>query len=312
MKVRQVAVIMFCVMSVAAHAQSASGGSAEPAPIGFGGRGWAGTGGVEAPAKDQSDSLNFSIKAGAATDYIYRGTTLSDRKPAVGGVFEATYGVFYAWTSTASVHLPTRPAAELAFSGGIRPSFAGIDFDLGVTYFAYPNEALPSNGISFWEAALRADYKISESWRAAGGFAYSPDISNTGAWSWYAAAGLAYDIPAQFLSADWSMSVSGAAGYSWFGKQSQALGGFALPAYFNWHAGITLTYKLVSLDLRYYDTDLTKENCFVFTGDPGATPGGNPNPITNPAGLQSNWCSGTVAAKLSIALDSASLKAGSR
>ncbi len=46
--------------------------------------------------KDNSGTLHFSIKAGAATDYVYRGTTLSDRKPAAGGVFEATYGSFYA------------------------------------------------------------------------------------------------------------------------------------------------------------------------------------------------------------------------
>ncbi len=94
---------------------------------------------------------------------------MSDRKPAVGGVFEATYKQFYTWASVASVRLPTQPAAELAISGGVRPTFAGIDFDLGVTYFAYPGEALPSNGINYWEAALRGDFKISESWRAAGG-----------------------------------------------------------------------------------------------------------------------------------------------
>jgi len=282
------------------------------APISFAARGWDGAEVAAVTPKDDSNTLHFSIKAGTATDYIYRGTTLSDHKPAVGGIFEATYGMFYVWTSVASVRLPTRPDAELGFSGGVRPSFAGIDFDLGVTYFAYPGEALPSNGINYWEAALRADYKISDSWRAAGGFAYSPDVSNTGAWSWYAAAGLGYDVPARFLPPDIGASITTAAGYSWFGRQSAALGGFALPAYLNWQVGVTFTYKSINLDLRYYDTNLSRENCFVFTGDPNATPGGGINPVTNPGGLRSNWCSAAFVTKFSIALDDAMLKSAPR
>ncbi len=181
-----------------------------------------------------------------------------------------------------------------------------------MTYFAYPGEALPSNGINYWEAALRADYKISESWRAAGGFAYSPDVSNTGAWSWYAAGGIGYDVPAQCLPANLGASITAAAGYSWFGRQSAARGGFALPAYLNWQAGVTFAYELINLDLRYYDTNLSRENCFVFTGDPNATPGGSVNPVTNPAGLRSNWCSAAFVAKLSIALDDTMLRLPSR
>ena len=30
--------------------------------------------------------------------------------------------------------------------------------------------------------------------------------------------------------------------------------------------GVTLTRKIFNLDLRYYDTNLSKEDCFVFTG----------------------------------------------
>ena len=40
---------------------------------------------------------------------------------------------------------------------------------------------------------------------------------------------------------------------------------------------MTFTYKIFNLDLRYYDTNLSKENCFVLTGDPNARPGGTSN-----------------------------------
>ena len=85
--------------------------------------------------------------------------------------------------------------------------------------------------------------------------------------------------------------------------QSQELGGFPLPAYLNWQAGVTFTRKMFNLDLRYYDTNLSKENCFVFTGDPNARLGGSVDPVTNPEGLTSRWCSATFVAKFSLALN---------
>jgi hypothetical protein len=100
-----------------------------------------------------------------------------------------------------------------------------------------------------------------------------------------------------------TVSLTAVAGYSWFGNQSPGLGGFPLPAYLNWNAGMTLARGAFNLDLRYYDTDLSKENCFVFTGDPGATPGGRPDPVTNPDGLISRWCSAAFVAKFWFALN---------
>lgn len=268
--------------------------------INLGSRGWSAPESLPPRAANQ---LEFSGRAGFATDYVYRGTTLSDHKPAVGAAFEAAFAQFYAGVSVASVKLPTQPALEIALSAGIRQQIAGIDFDLGAIYFLYPGEAVGSPGINYWEAALRADKKITDSIRVAGGFAYSPNVSNTGAWSWYAAAGLGYEVPAQLLLNGISVSFTAAAGYSWFGNQSPEFGGFALPAYLNWHAGVTLTRKALNLDLRYYDTNLSQENCFVLTGDPNALPGGAVDPVTNPEGLRSRWCKATFVAKFWFALN---------
>ncbi len=65
-----------------------------------------------------------------------------------------------------------------------------------MTYFAYPGERLPgeTNGINYWETVIRADRSISEQVRVAGGYAYSPNVSNTGAWSQYVAGGVGYDF----------------------------------------------------------------------------------------------------------------------
>jgi len=264
--------------------------------VGLGNRGWS------APETNRATSVNeleFSARAGFASDYIYRGTTLSDHGPAAGAAVEARFGALYAGATVATVKLPTQPLAEFTMAGGIRPKIANIDFDLGVTYFAYPGERLPgeTNGINYWEAVIRGDRSIGESIRIAGGYAYSPNVSNTGASSQYVAAGLGFDVPGRLLPQNLGVSFTTAAGYSWFGNQAPQLGGFPLPAYLNWQAGVTFTHKVFNLDLRYYDTNLSKENCFVFTGDPNARPGGRVDLVTNPAGLVSNWCGATFVAK---------------
>jgi uncharacterized protein (TIGR02001 family) len=273
--------------------------------INLGGRGWSAAEGGLVTSDRTTNQLEFDVRAGFASDYIYRGTTLSDHKPAVGTAIEATFAQLYGGVAVASVKLPTQPAAEITINGGVRQKIGDIDFDLRATYFLYPGgiSVGATNDIDYWEAGVRADKRITESIRIAAGFAYSPNVSNTGAWSKYAAAGLGYDMPSSLLPPDTSVSFTGGAGYSWFGNQSQELGGFALPAYLNWQAGVTFTRKVFNLDLRYYDTNLSKGNCFVLTGDPNAHPGGGIDPVTNPEGLASSWCSATVVAKFWFALN---------
>jgi uncharacterized protein (TIGR02001 family) len=291
---------LLCLDCLAGFA--ARGQTQQQPSINLGGRGW----GSAAPprttpsADREPDTIQFSVKAGVASDYVYRGVTLSDRMPAIGAGVEATYRWLYAGATAASVKLPTRPSAELTVSGGVRPTWGPVEFDLGITYFAYPGETPggPTNGIEYWETAFRAVAPVGESIRVAAGYAYSPNVSNTGAWSHYAAAGFGFEVPARWLPPDIGVSFTTAAGYSWFGRQVSALGGFELPAYLNWQGGVTLSYKSLNIDLRYYDTNLSKENCFAFTGDPNATSGGRINAVTNPDGLMSRWCSAALVAKL--------------
>ena len=96
----------------------------------------------------------------------------------------------------ASVKLPTQPSGEITVSGGVRPTLGPLEFDMGATYFAYPGETPggPTNGIEYWEATFRGAAPFGESIRVAAGYAYSPNISNTGAWSQYVAAGFGYEV----------------------------------------------------------------------------------------------------------------------
>jgi uncharacterized protein (TIGR02001 family) len=267
----------------------------------LGGRGGP-AGGAQGRIAAAADSLEFSASAGLATDYIYRGVTLSDRGPAAGASFEAAFDKLYASITMASVKLPTDPSSEISFATGLRPKLGNIEFDLAWTFYSYPNESWwllgPTGGTDYWETSLRAETQLTDALRVGAGFAWSPNISNTGAQGQYYAAGFSYDLPRNLLPREIGVSVSGSVGYSRFGNMEDVLGGYPLPSYLNWNAGTTLTWKTVSLDLRYYDTNLSQENCYVFTGATDAVSGGAIDPLRIPEGLRSRWCGAAVVAKL--------------
>src|SRR5262249_16248583 len=154
-----------------------------------------------------------------------------------------------------------------------------------VTRYYYPGETVAPGefaGIEYWESIVRADTSIGELLRVAAGFAYSPNVSNTGAWSKYAAFGVGLDLPRRVLPQDVSVSLTGAAGLRCFGTQSAPPGAFPLPPYLNWTAGVTFSRKAPNFDLRYYNTNLSKEVCFVSTGAPVPRPVAVPTRSTIP------------------------------
>lgn len=298
-----IAMMLACLIAGDAHAQRSDTELSNS--INVGGRGGPAAGGPTRRVTFEeraAGAFDFSAGAGIASDYVYRGVTLSNRKPAIGAAFEAAFDKIYTSATVTSVSAPSQPTAELTFGGGVRPKLGPIDLDLGLTYFAYPGEM---SGVSteYWEFLARGDTKLTERLRAAAGFAISPNVSNTGAWSKFVAAGLGLEMPGNLLPENVTAIVTGGAGYFWFGRQKAEFGGFPLPAYLTWNAGVTLGFKNLHLDLRYYDTNLSKESCYVFTGDPHAASGGRINLLTNPDGLTSRWCSATVVAKFWFSLN---------
>ena len=160
-----------------------------------------------------------------------------------------------------------------------------VEFDLGfdILRLSWRNaRSASTNGIGYWESAFRAVVPVGESIRSPPAYAYSPNVSNTGAWSQYAAAGLGFEVPARLLPQDISASVHDAPAIPGSATRRWRSVDFELPAYLNWQAGVTFRHKSLNFDLRYYDTNLSKENCFVFTGDPVRCPAGASIPSPTP------------------------------
>ena len=65
---------------------------------------------------------------------------------------------------------------------------------------------------------------------------------------------------------------------------------------------------MFTLDLRYYDTDLSKGDCNAFTSDPTASVASVTRLRINTGGAGSSWCGAAFVAKLSADLTLGSLK----
>jgi hypothetical protein len=173
---------------------------------------------------------------------------------------------------------------------------------------------------SFYEIYAKATYTMGD-WAFGPTFFYSPNFLNTGADGEYLSGIITYTAPSSMALFNGQVGwyVSGEFGHQWFGTSDPFYGvagapapasyvnGIPEPGYNTWNVGLGFTWKVFTLDLRYSDTDLSKEECSAFTSDPGAAAGGTPIPI-NPGGFTSNWCGATFIAKLSTSLTLGSLK----
>ena len=255
-----------------------------------------------AASDEDPDALKLEVEVGVASDYIYRGVSLSERKPSAHASIDVEKNGFYGFVQFAGVSLPNDPAVEITLTGGYRWTFADVDFDFGANYFDYPGQTLAPGAVNlnYWEYALQATHDINGV-ELQGTFAYSPNVSGTGAWGAYVEGQVTFDLPQLKLwkPIDWHLIASG--GYWRFGNISPDLGGFPLPSYVNWQVGLAFDLTdQVTFDVSYYDTNLSRENCFVFTGDPAAILGGVANPVSNPLGLRSRLCGASVVGTLTF------------
>lgn len=268
--------------------------------------------------QDDDNAFDVETKAFVMSDYVYRGVSLSQRKPSAGASVEATWYRFYVGVNVQSVDLPTQPASEVTWSGGYRWKVGDFELDLGANYFWYPGELLADGqpATSYWEYAFNVEGPLIKNALGTkdlvtfkGQLAYSPNLSGTGAWGAYSEARVEIDLSQWAILPGVGWQLNASAGYWRFGNTSPMLGGFALPAYTNWLVGLEFNFKdHLILELSYVDSNLSKEDCFVFTGDTMATPGGIVNPITNPDGLRSRLCGPAFVGTLTAKFDLSDLK----
>lgn len=251
--------------------------------------------------------FDFAAGGKVMTDYNFRGISQSDRKPSGTAYFEGRLNVtetfqFYVATQAWAVKLPTDPSAEVDIYGGVRATFGALAFDLGVMRYWYPGETeyLAAGWVKsadFTEVYGKATYTFNEMFTFGANVFYSPNWLNTGATGTYVSGTAKVTLPYDF-------SVSGELGRYFLGTTDSFYAFTRLPDYTYWNLGLTYTYKVLSLDLRYHDTDLSKTQCSLITGN---------NSSLAPIGIgarsdSSKWCSAAFIATLSVDITGANIK----
>jgi Bacterial protein of unknown function (Gcw_chp) len=294
-----------------------------------------------APAPAAAPAPAFDVAFGAAvmTDYNFRGISQSNNRPAVNAYFEPRYNFnpdwqIYAGVGGYSIEFPNNAAAEIDIYGGIRPTFGKLALDFGVWYYYYPggrtftgftgtapnlfdpnpfctNLFTGANSLcnaikddlSFIEFYGKGTYTFNDNFAAGAAVYYDPDWLNTGAPGWYVSGNAKFTGNAFPSGINWY--VSGELAHYFLGTTDFFYAFTPLPDYTTWNIGVGLTYKVFTLDFRYYDTDLSKAECNVLTGDHTASfSPANITPI-NGSGLGSSWCGSAfiVALKADLTLN---------
>ncbi len=223
------------------------------------------------PPKDSGSTFDVTAGASITSDYNYRGYTQSDHKPSASASFEATYNIFFAGINAASVEMPLLGRTELTGYAGIRPVFGSLTVESGAGYFTYPGGAID---ISYPEYYIAPSYALTPKLTVGLNVYYAPDYSRTGAWENYDSVNAKYTF-------DSGLSVSGELGRQSFGttRPTAALAAAVkLPDYTYWNFGFAYTYKVLTFDLHYFATTLSKQDCNLITGT--AAPGMGSNSCT--------------------------------
>jgi uncharacterized protein (TIGR02001 family) len=199
---------------------------------------------------DAPAEFDFSFGIAATSDYVSRGITQTDSMPALQAYIEPTYGIAYlnVWASNVDFGEEFE-GWEIDVGGGIRPEFGPLSLDLGyVHYFFAPEEISPDYG----ELFARADLNVQDMFTLGARVYYAPDFSQTGKDATWVAGGARVPLPKNF-------SIYGGVGYQFF-EDPDAHEQLA------WTAGVSYSFEILTFDVRYWDTDLSDDECAVRSG----------------------------------------------
>jgi uncharacterized protein (TIGR02001 family) len=217
---------------------------------------------AEAPPPPVAPAGNFGMALGIAgtTDYVSRGITQTDSNPAIQGYVEPSYGLgsFWGdafvniWSSNVDFGDNFR-GAEIDVAAGLKPKFLGPKWspNIGwVEYFYAPEDVSPAYG----EVYAKTDYTFGENDRFTlrGLVFFAPDFSQTGFNATWVAGGGRVKFWKNFAA-------YAGVGYQFF-ENPNAFQDLA------WTAGLSYTWKTLTFDVRYWDTNLTDDHCVVRSG----------------------------------------------
>lgn len=204
-----------------------------------------------ASAASAETSANVSI----ASDYIFRGVSLSDSTPVIQGGFDWTNDSFYAGVWGSSLTQGT----EIDLYAGYTPTLGPVEFDFGVIGYFYPGANDDDAEFNFYELLAGAAWSLNEQFTIGGAVNFSPDnYGETGEAVYYEIKGTyAFNEALEFTAAYGNQSIEDADGEDGINVTERS-------DYNTWNLGATYAFHGFSLDLRYHDTDISEDSDIAY------------------------------------------------
>lgn len=231
-------------------------------------------GSVKDAPVDEGRQFTWSITIGGTSDYVFRGVSQTDEKPAFQASVDVAYGILYAgiWGSNTDEAFVGGSPAEIDIYGGIKPVLGPVTFDLGVIYYGYPGQDDAVSGgldVDYWEFKAGASISPVTNLALGGAFYFSPEYTFETGDVWTVEGTAAYTLPTLGI---FTPTISGLVGYQ-SGEDAIFLATNGFDEYVYWNAGLALGVEKFTFDLRYWDTDISEnvavgglaDERFVFT-----------------------------------------------
>lgn len=185
------------------------------------------------------------------SDYKFRGISQSDSDPAVQGSVEAGYKGFFAGVWASSIDFGTADTGadvEVDLYAGYTHAFNDNTSLTGkVLYYWYPGAN--TNDADYFEFMAALDHNF-------GKFSGNLQVAYTPAYFGDADAATWISGGVEVPLNDW-LSMSANAGYQWFDDNSTV----GLNDYAHGDIGVTASWEVFALDLRYVLTDIDNVDC---------------------------------------------------
>jgi uncharacterized protein (TIGR02001 family) len=194
--------------------------------------------------------FDFAYGVSFTTDYVSRGITQTGNDPAIQGYIEPSYGDLYVNVWSSNVDFGSGfDGAEIDVAAGYRPEIGKLKLNVGWVHYLYaPKDTSPAYG----EIYAKGDYKLTDKIMLAGRLFFAPDFNQSGNTATFIAGGGKLDLGHGFAA-------YAGIGYQFF-EDSTAFEDLA------WTAGLSYNWKVMTLDVRYWDTDLADNECLVRSG----------------------------------------------
>ncbi len=213
-----------------------------------------------AAAEDRE--FTWSVNAAGTSDYIFRGISQSDEKPAASAGLDVGYGILYGgiWASTVDSDFVGGSPAEVDFYAGIKPVLGPATFDFGVLYYWYPgDEVAGGNEQDYVELKAGVSGTLIPNLSTGFNMYWSDDGALESGEYFVYEGNAAYTLPAIGI---FTPTIGGVLGYQDHQDDNTL-------DYTYWNAGLTLAVEKFAFDFRYWDTDIDNSGIaderFVFT-----------------------------------------------